>query len=236
MNRERNVMAYDFPTLARRQPIIRKGVSRRFMIGLSIGAVVASTFDKSVFASGPRKLVVLGDSLSAGYELPPDAAYPSQLEAALKGKGLSVVVENAGVSGDTSSGGLDRLDWSVADGTSGVIVALGANDALRGIDPAITRQNIETMITKLKTRKIAVFLIGMVAPPNNGEAYGKAFNALYAELAAKHGVPLYPFFLDGVMTVPGMQLPDGMHPTREGVAEMVKRTQPMIETWLAAMQ
>jgi acyl-CoA thioesterase I len=229
-------MAYGLSTVTGHQPIIRKDVSRRFLLGLAVGGIWLGSAFTSVHSISPRKLVVLGDSLSAGYELPPDAAYPSQLEAALKSKGLSVAVENAGVSGDTSSGGLDRADWSVADGTSGVILALGANDALRGIDPAITRQNIEAIIGKLKARKIAVFLIGMVAPPNNGEAYGKAFNALYPELAAKHGVPLYPFFLDGVMTVPGMQLPDGMHPTREGVAEMVKRTQPMIETWLATIQ
>ncbi len=116
---------------------------------------------------GPR-IVWLGDSLVAGYELPPDAAYPAQLAAALKGKGVAAVIENAGVSGDTSTGGLERLDWAVSEGVKGVILELGANDALRGIDPAITRSNLDAMITRLKARNVAVFLIGMRAPPNNG--------------------------------------------------------------------
>ncbi len=180
--------------------------------------------------------MILGDSLSAGYNLSADESYPAQLQAALNGAGIAAVIENAGVSGDTSTGGLDRLDWSVADGVKGVVVALGANDALRGIDPAITDKNLETIITRLKERNVSVFLIGMLSPPNNGPVYADAFNALYPALAKKHGVPLYPFFLDGVMAVPGKQLADGMHPNKEGVAVMVERTLPMLTEWIAGLK
>jgi acyl-CoA thioesterase I len=224
-------------TSGRAGPIKRKGAGT--VLALLIGVIttllpVAGSV--SAFAADPLRIVVLGDSLSAGYNLPADAAYPVQLEAALKAKGLEVTVENAGVSGDTTSGGLDRLDWSVADGAKGVIVALGANDALRGIDPAIPAANLDQILSRLKARNIPVFLVGMLAPPNNGADYAAKFNAIYPDLSAKYALPLYPFFLDGVMAVPGKQLPDGMHPTREGVAVMVERTLPQIETWLSGLK
>jgi acyl-CoA thioesterase I len=170
------------------------------------------------------------------FELPQDAAYPAQLEAVLKAKGIAVAIQNAGVSGDTTTAGLERVDWSVSDDTKGVILALGANDALRGIDPAIASRNLDEIITRLKARKIAVFLVGMLAPPNNGADYGAAFNAIFPELAKKHDLPLYPFFLDGVMGQPGLQLKDGMHPTREGVAVMAAKTAPLIEAWIATLK
>jgi acyl-CoA thioesterase I len=190
----------------------------------------------AVVASEPLRLVVLGDSLSAGFELPSNDAYPAQLEAALVAQGLAITVENAGVSGDTSNGGLERLDWSVSDGVNGVILELGANDALRGIDPAITRKTLDEIITRLKARNIAVFLIGMVAPPNNGAAYGEAFNAIYPDLARQHALPLYPFFLDGVMGKPDLQLADRMHPNRDGVKAMVQRTLPILKDWIATLK
>jgi acyl-CoA thioesterase I len=145
-----------------------------------------------------------------------------------------VIVENAGVSGDTSSGGLERLDWSVPDGTSLVILELGANDALRGVDPAVTRANIDTMLTRLKARGIPVILAGMLAPPNMGASYANAFNAIYPDMAEKHGVPLYPFFLDGVITMPDLLLNDGMHPNAKGVARIVEGILPQVLDALAS--
>jgi acyl-CoA thioesterase I len=180
----------------------------------------------------PIRIVAFGDSLSAGYELPEQDGFPKQLEAALKAKGLEVVVENSAVSGDTSSGGLERLDWSIADGTNLVVLELGANDALRGIDPALTRSNMEAMITRLKERNIKVVLAGMLAPPNMGENYAKPFNAIYPELAAQYQTALYPFFMDGVMTKSDLKLNDGLHPNARGVAVIVSGILPIIESEL----
>jgi len=167
-------------------------------------------------------LIGFGDSLMAGYQLPPEDAFPARLEKALKEKGFDVTIANAGVSGDTSSGGLARIDWSVPDGTKGVILELGANDALRGIAPEETRKNIEAMITRLKDRGIAVLLAGMMAPPNMGADYAARFNPIYPELAEKYGLELYPFFLDGVVTEAKLKLEDGMHPNGDGVGVMVE--------------
>ncbi|MCB1418523.1 MAG: arylesterase [Notoacmeibacter sp.] len=176
----------------------------------------------------PVRIVAFGDSLMAGYQLGPDEGFVPQLQKALAEAGIDAVVENAGVSGDTTSGGLSRLDWSVADGTDLVILELGANDALRGISPEITRQNLDAMIARLKERGLAVLLAGMIAPPNMGTEYGAAFNPVFAELAEKHGVPLYPFFLDGVAATPSLQLADGMHPNPAGVARIVEGIMPLL--------
>ncbi|WP_377294558.1 arylesterase [Rhizobium sp. SG2393] len=186
-------------------------------------------------AAEPVKLVGFGDSLMAGYQLPPGDAFPARLQKALNDKGIDVTIENAGVSGDTTSGGLARIDWSVPDGTKGVILELGANDALRGISPADSRANLERMITRLKERGIAVLLVGMLAPPNMGEDYGRDFNAIYGDLAKAHGVALYPFFLDGVVTHPALQLEDGMHPNADGVGVMVERFLPTAEAFIAGI-
>ncbi|MEM6460841.1 MAG: arylesterase [Pseudomonadota bacterium] len=178
-------------------------------------------------------IVGLGDSLMAGFELPPDDAFPARLETALRDKGYDVSIANAGVSGDTSSGGLARLDWSVPDGTDGVLVELGGNDALRGISPEQTKQNIDEIITRLKDRGIAVLLIGMMAPPNMGADYGENFNGLFSELAKQHGVPLYPFFLDGVALNPELDIGDGIHPNADGVTVMVSRFLPVAEAFVS---
>ncbi|WP_050400903.1 arylesterase [Bradyrhizobium embrapense] len=183
----------------------------------------------------PIKMVVLGDSLSAGYGLPGPASFPVRLQKALEAKGIMVEMTNAGVSGDTASGGRERLDWSVADGTDAVIVELGANDALRGIDPAVTRAALSDIITKLQARKIAVLLCGMLAPPNYGSDYAAKFNAIYPDLAKSLGVPLYPFFLDGVAGNPKINQADGMHPTAEGVDIVVKNILPTVEAFLGAL-
>src|SRR3712207_1271286 len=163
------------------------------------------------------RLVALGDSLSAGYNLPQEAAFPVALERALKAKGYKVEVANAGVSGDTSSGGLDRLDWSVPDGTDGVILELGANDMLRGLDPAGTRKNLEAIVERLKSRNIPVMLAGMYASRNLGPDYVQKFDSIYPDIAKKHDLVLYPFFLDGVAGERSLNLPDGLHPTAKGI-------------------
>jgi acyl-CoA thioesterase-1 len=177
----------------------------------------------------PVKMAVLGDSLSAGLGLPGASAFPVRLQNALKNKGIAVDMINAGVSGDTSSGGRDRLDWSVPEGTQAVIVELGANDALRGIDPAVTRAALSDILTRLKARKIAILLCGMVAPPNYGSDYAARFNAIYPELAKAFGVPLYRFFLDGVAADARLNQADGIHPTAEGVDVIVKNILPAVQ-------
>ena len=188
-------------------------------------------------AQMPRtiRLVALGDSLTAGYMLPADAAFPVVLQKALAARGIAVEIANAGVSGDTSAGGLARLDWSIPDGMDGVILELGANDALRGLDPARTEANLDAIITRLKARNIKVLLAGMLAPRNNGPDYVAAFDGLFPRLAGKHALPLYPFFLDGVTGVPGMTLPDALHPNRAGVEEIVRRILPITETFVRDM-
>jgi acyl-CoA thioesterase-1 len=180
----------------------------------------------------PVKMVVLGDSLSAGLGLVESAAFPARLQKALKAKGIEVDMVNAGVSGDTASGGRDRLDWSVPEGTAAVIVELGANDALRGIDPKVTGAALTEIVRRLQARKIAVLLCGMVAPPNYGADYSARFNAIYPDLAKIFQVPLYPFFLDGVAAEAKLNQADGLHPTAEGVDTIVKNILPTVEAFL----
>jgi acyl-CoA thioesterase I len=183
----------------------------------------------------PIKMVVLGDSLSAGLGLSASSAFPARLQKSLETNGIAVDMINAGVSGDTTSGGRDRLDWSVPEGTEAVILELGANDALRGIDPRVTRAALTDILTRLKARKIAVLLCGMVAPPNYGSDYSARFNAIYPELAKSFGVPLYPFFLEGVATDARLNQADGLHPTAEGVDVIVKNILPTVEAFLGAI-
>jgi len=186
-------------------------------------------------SDGPVKLVVLGDSLSAGLGLPAADAFPARLEKSLRDNGLNVVIGNAGVSGDTTSGGLDRLGWSVPEDTAGVILELGANDALRGTDPKVTRAALDDIIERLKARHIAVLLCGMLAPPNYGTDYAAQFNTIYPDLAKKYDVPLYPFFLDGVAADSNLNQADGMHPTAEGVATIVKNILPAVEPFVRGL-
>jgi acyl-CoA thioesterase-1 len=183
----------------------------------------------------PIKMVVLGDSLSAGYGLAGPAVFPIRLQKALKTKGIEVDMINAGVSGDTSSGGRDRLDWSVPPGTQAVILELGANDALRGTDPKVTRAALSDILTQLKARGVAVLLCGMLAPPNYGADYADRFNAIYPDLAKSFGVPLYPFFLEGVATQAKLNQPDGLHPTAEGVDVIVNNILPSVEAFLGKL-
>jgi acyl-CoA thioesterase I len=184
----------------------------------------------------PVRIVALGDSLTAGFGVAREAAFPARLEAALKAKGLAVAIVNAGVSGDTASGGLARLDWSVPEGTDAVIVELGANDALRGIDPAVTRAALDRILHRLNERRIVALLAGMRAPPNMGPDYVRAFDAIFPELAAAHAVLLYPFFLDGVAADRALNQPDGLHPTPAGIDAIVQRMLPKVEELIARVK
>lgn len=183
-------------------------------------------------ADKPLTIVALGDSLTAGYGLAPQDGFVPQLQAALTKAGHQVTVQNAGVSGDTSSGGLARLDWAVAPGTDGVLLALGANDMLRGIAPEVTRQNLTRIITRLQAQNIKIMLVGMLAAPNLGPAYESQFNAIYPKLAQQYGLVFYPFFLDGVAAERALNLPDGIHPNQQGIARIVARIQPDVERFL----
>ena len=203
------------------------------MLLMAAGTALAQT--SAAGETKPIKMVVLGDSLSAGLGLSASSAFPARLQKSLEAKGIAVDMINAGVSGDTTSGGRDRLDWSVPEGTEAVILELGANDALRGIDPRVTRAALTDILTRLKARKIAVLLCGMVAPPNYGSDYSARFNAIYPELAKSFGVPLYPFFLEGVAAAARLNQADGLHPTAEGVDMIVKNILPTVEAFLGTI-
>jgi acyl-CoA thioesterase-1 len=182
------------------------------------------------------KIVALGDSLIAGFGLAESAAFPARLAQALKAKGHAVTIANAGVSGDTASGGLNRLDWSVPPGTDAVIVELGANDMLRGVDPRVTKTALAAILTKLNARHIPVLLAGMKALPNMGDDYVRAFDAIYPALASTHRVVFYPFFLAGVAADPRFNLADGMHPSPAGVDVIVRRILPSVEELIAKVR
>ena len=200
----------------------------RVLPAIATVAVLATGASTQATAE-PVSIVAFGDSLTAGYGLDPGQAFPEQLERALHQRGMDVTVTNAGVSGDTASNGLARLEWSVPADADIVIVELGANDALRGIDPAITRKALSDILAKLRERGQTVLLAGMLAPRNMGDAYAADFNAIYPELAARHGVPLYPFFLQGVAANRSLNLPDGVHPTAEGIRRIVDAILPEVE-------
>jgi len=174
------------------------------------------------------RILMLGDSLTAGYGLASSDALPARLEAALHARGLDARVIDAGVSGDTTAGGLARLDWALADRPHAVIVALGANDALRAIDPAVAHTNLDRLLAALSERGLPVLLAGMLAPRNLGPEYGASFDAIYPELAERHGALLYPFLLDGVATVAALNQADGLHPNEAGVEVIVERILPSV--------
>ncbi|BCH22178.1 arylesterase [Mesorhizobium sp. L-8-3] len=199
-----------------------------------VAAIVVLLAILTSASAEPLRVVGFGDSLMAGYGLGPGEAFPEKLEAALRKKGHDIVIANAGVSGDTTSAGLSRLDWSVPDGTQLVILELGANDMLRGVTPDITEKNLDAMIASLRQRGIAVLLAGMVAAPNLGSDFASTFNAIYPRLAEKYGLQLYPFFLDGVAADKGFLLADGMHPNAAGIDRMVENFMPDMEKALAA--
>ena len=177
----------------------------------------------------PIRIVAFGDSLFAGYGLRPSQSFPTQLQKALKERGHNVVVDNAGVSGDTSAAGLARIAWAIGDDADAVIVEFGANDALRGIDPKVTRENMQKIVAKLNAKRIPTLLTGMRSPANWGENYSEEFDAIFPDLAKEHALLFYPFFLDGVIFDSKLNQQDGIHPNAKGVAAIVKSILPQVE-------
>ena len=204
---------------------------RSFVQALALAAVLAVAFGAQASARKLR-LVVLGDSLTAGYGLPPGKAFPDQLEAALNARGWDVKVINAGVSGDTAEDGLARYDWAVPTDADALIVELGANDMLRGLPPEGTKRALAAILDRAKAAHLPTMIAGMRAAPNLGPEYVHSFDAIYPALAAKFDAILYPFFLDGVAGDPGLNQPDGLHPTAAGAAVIVNRIMPSVEDLL----
>lgn len=200
-------------------PVVAACVALFLLLGMALSSTARAV---------PLRIAMLGDSLTAGFGLSPGEALPVKLEKALKAAGRDVVIANHGVSGDTTAGGLARLDWMMADKPKLVLVALGANDALRGTDPAETERNLDAIITRLKAEGAAVMLFGMLAPRNYGPEYTKAFDGLYQRLAAKHKVALYPFLLEGVAMERDFNQADGIHPNARGVDALVSRIAPEV--------
>ena len=214
-------------------------VYRSAIIAMALLASVVLTGPAGPAAAAAEKpvtIVALGDSLTAGLGLATQDAFPSRLQQALAAKGIAATIVNAGVSGDTTSGGLARLDWSVPDGTDAVILELGANDALRGLDPTVPRAALEAILRRLKARGIPVLLCGMLSPPNLGADYARAFNGIFPDLAQAYGSILYPFFLDGVATKRNLVQPDGLHPTAAGVDVIVANILPRVQELIARVR
>jgi acyl-CoA thioesterase-1 len=203
---------------------------------LLLSAVIATGSMRADAGERMVRIVALGDSLTAGFGISEAAAFPAQLERALRAKGHMVEVANAGVSGDTASDGLARLDWAVATETDAVIVELGANDALRGLDPGATRAALDEIVGRLRAAGKQVLLAGMLAPRNLGHAYTESFDPIYADLAARHDTLLYPFFLEGVALDPSLNQPDGLHPNEKGVTAIVERILPSVEKLIARVR
>jgi acyl-CoA thioesterase I len=213
-------------------PYIRSSGLIRNCVMIAVAALVALALPITSSAADTApviRIAAFGDSLSAGFQLAPDQSFPAQLDRALKAKGYKVEVFNAAVSGDTTAAGLDRLAWAVPEDTDAVIVELGANDALRGLDPAAARGNLDAIITRLKAQNAEVLLAGMKAPRNLGQRYVATFDAIFPELATKHNLLLHPFFLERIALKPGFSLPDGLHPNGRGVAEIVTDIMPYVE-------
>jgi len=218
--------------------MIRKTIWKPFVAFASLLAALVAMRAGAMAQDASREIVIvaLGDSLTAGYQLPQEAAFPVQLEKALKSRGANVKVINAGVSGDTASDGLARLDWALPDNADAVIVELGANDALRGIPVSETTRVMTELMEKLKARKLPVLLAGMEAPRNWGPDYVTAFRQMYVDLSRKYDAVFYPFFLDGMAMDKGLTLPDGLHPTGKGVGVIVERILDSVEELIGRVQ
>lgn len=205
---------------------------RGFLMGMFGLSLLAAGLPKAEAAE--MKILALGDSLTAGYGLPAAQGFTVKLEAALRAKGIAATVINGGVSGDTSAGGLGRIDWMLADKPTHAIVELGANDGLRGLDPGQMEKNLDAILTKLKDAGVKVLLTGMRAPPNFGAAYTQSFDAVFPRLAERHKVAFYPFFLDGVAANPQLNQADGIHPNETGVNTVIERILPSVLSLLAS--
>lgn len=197
----------------------------RALLGLVL--MLATTCDAK-----PLRIIAFGDSLTAGYLLPAQASFPSKLEKALKERGWDVEIINAGVSGDTTSGGLERLEWTISEGADGFILELGANDMLRGLEPKLVRQNLDAILKNLEARRITVLVAGMLASPTFGASYRTNFDRIYPELAAQYKARLYPFFLEGVMGDSSLVMADGLHPNANGIDKIVSGILPSVEAML----
>jgi acyl-CoA thioesterase-1 len=208
-------------------------MERHVMVMIAAALLAASAVHAKQAMAREPVIVALGDSLTAGFGLPQNEAFPAQLERALKARGQEVKVVNAGVSGDTAAAGLARLDWSLPDDASAVIIELGANDALQGLDPQATKATLEEIITQVKARGLPILLAGMEAPRNLGKDYVEAFGAIYPDLASRYDLILYPFFLDGVALDDSLTMNDGLHPNAQGVARIVEGILPKVEELLA---
>lgn len=193
-------------------------------------------FVETADAAKTKRLIAFGDSLTAGLGVAPEDAFPRQLEAALRAKGHAVEVVNAGVSGDTTAAGLSRLDWVIPQDADAVIVELGANDALRGLNPGAARANLDKIVNRLRARGLPVLVAGMLAPRNLGPEYAAAFDPIFADVAKSHEALLYPFFLEGVAGEAKLNQPDGLHPNAEGVATIVQRILPSVEKLIAQIK
>jgi acyl-CoA thioesterase-1 len=211
--------------------------SRRSFLQLALAALLLGTAAAAPSAGGKTtlKIIALGDSLTAGFGLPLEAAFPAVLERKLKGEGYDVSIANAGVSGDTASGGLARLDWAIGQDADGVILELGANDMLRGADPEITKAALDSVLAKLKERGIKALIAGMNATPSYGREYKARFDAIYPALARKYAAPLYPFFLEGVAGDASLTLGDGLHPNAAGVERIVNGILPLARAFLESL-
>jgi acyl-CoA thioesterase-1 len=208
-------------------------MERHVMVMIAAALLAASAVHAKQAMAREPVIVALGDSLTAGFGLPQNEAFPAQLERALKARGQEVKVVDAGVSGDTAAAGLARLDWSLPDDASAVIIELGANDALQGLDPQATKATLEQIITQVKARGLPILLAGMEAPRNLGKDYVEAFGAIYPDLASRYDLILYPFFLDGVALDDSLTMNDGLHPNAQGVARIVEGILPKVEELLA---
>lgn len=211
--------------MARQMGQVRAVLKAALALAVLLGAAAATANDAC-------RIAVLGDSLATAYGLAVEEGFPAQLERRLRAEGYDCVVLDAGVGGDTTAGGLARLDWALADRPSHVIVELGGNDGLRALPPEQMEQNLDSIVSRLRNSGVAVLLAGMRAPPNLGRAYGEVFEAVFARVAQRHDVPLYPFFLEGVAGDPRLNQPDGVHPTADGIAIIVERILPAVTAWL----
>ena len=227
-----------FVALGMNHKVGRRAALQKAVFGFGILLAATGASQRSALAqaraAAPLKLMILGDSITAGYGLPEGESWPVKLQAALQAAGEQVRVISAGVSGDTTAGGKARLDWALADEPNAVIVALGGNDGLRGLPPATSEANLDDVLTRLKAKGLPVLLAGMLAPPNLGADYGREFSATFQNLARKHPeVIFYPFLLDGVAGDPAMNQADRIHPNPQGVAEMIRRMMPAVKKLLS---
>ena len=219
--------------MSARYGVFRARVNRRAAVLGAVGLLLAGGAGAQNTGKRPVRIAMLGDSLTAGFGVKASESLPSRLESVLRAQGEDVSITNHGVSGDTTEGGLQRIDWMLSDSPDIVIVALGANDALRGLDPQQAERNLDEILTRLGQKQVSVVLAGMLAPRNYGSTYTTAFDGLYPRLARKHGVTLYPFLLDGVAMDPGLNQPDGIHPNPRGVDVIAQRLAPVVRASIA---